>query len=110
MLLATVVWGSLVPAPPSAPGGFNDKVQHFVGYGSLALLAQLALPGRRLRAAVGVILLGFAVEVAQELMALGREASWLDALANTAGVLLATALLTLLGPALVRLRGETRHH
>ena len=98
-LLAFTVWGSLTPSPPSAPGGLSDKVQHFTAYFLLAGLAGLAFPRRLLTLAGLLVALGAGVELAQAGMALGRQGSWLDLLANTAGIASAA------GPVLLLRRG-----
>lgn len=86
--VAAVVFYSLKPHPPQLGIENGDKVQHFAAYAGLMLWwVQLAdaLP-QRLRTAAGLVLLGVAMEVAQGFTGY-REASVLDALANTAGVL-----------------------
>ena len=88
MALGAVVWGSLTPNPPTVDVSNADKVQHFAAYAGLAVLAFLALRRASLRAAAALILFGVGVEVAQAATALGRQGSWLDAVANSAGVLL----------------------
>lgn len=90
-LLLLVLWGSLTPQPPSAPGRISDKIQHFSAYFALAGLAGLALSRRPRLVAVGLIGFGIAVEIGQALMALGRQGTVFDALANALGV--AAALL-----------------
>lgn len=86
--LAAVLWGSLTPNPPTVDVSNADKVQHFAAYAGLAVLAFLALRRASLRAAVALMLFGVGVEVAQAATAQGREGSWLDAIANSAGILL----------------------
>lgn len=97
-VLLLTVWGSLTPSPPSAPGGLSDKVQHFTAYFLLAGLAGTAFPRRLLSIAALLIALGAGVELAQAGMALGRQGSWLDLLANIAGVASAAGLALLLRP------------
>jgi VanZ family protein len=89
---AGVAWGSLTPHPPTVNMSHADKVQHFFAYAGLAALAFAAVRRRSLAAAGVVLLLGVGVEVAQVITDLGRSGSWLDALANTAGVGLVAAL------------------
>ena len=90
-----LIAGSLHPAPPipvSAPG--SDKIGHFLAYGGLLLwFGQL---GRQYQwpAAIGLFVLGVALEGLQGLMA-SRHASLGDVLANSAGILLALAALRL---------------
>ena len=83
-----VSWGELTPNPPDISVSQWDKVQHFIAYFGLALLATLAWERRgwRLRIFLGVIALGGLLEILQGLV--GRDAAWLDQLANTVGALL----------------------
>lgn len=87
--LAFVAWGSLTPNPPQPGPGLGDKVQHFGAYLGLGALSFLALHGRSVRAAAGLLAFGGLIEVLQLTMALGRTASWLDMVANAAGLALA---------------------
>ncbi|OAI45034.1 hypothetical protein AYO42_03625 [Rhizomicrobium sp. SCGC AG-212-E05] len=83
-----VCWGELTPNPPDISTSQWDKVQHFTAYFGLALLATLAW-GRRgwlLRILLSVIALGGLLEILQGFV--GRDAAWLDQLANTVGALL----------------------
>jgi VanZ family protein len=95
--IALVVLFSLAPAflLPQVPAG-GDKAEHFLAYFVLAAAAvQLfATRGALLRAGVGLVALGVALEVAQALLTSTRQMDVQDALANTLGVLagLATAL------------------
>ena len=74
----------------------SDKIEHLLSYFLLASGAvQLFLRGRALwLAAVGLVMLGVGIELAQGAFTSDRFADPLDALANTVGVLLgmATAL------------------
>jgi len=91
--VALVVFFSLQPHPPELAIEQGDKVQHFLGYGGLMLWwVQLAgtLPAR-VRTAAWLVALGIGMEVAQGFTGY-REASVLDACANTAGVLLGWSL------------------
>jgi len=83
-----VCWGELTPNPPDISASQWDKVQHFTAYFGLALLATLAWAqrGRLPRILLGVIALGGALEILQGFV--GRDAAWLDQLANTVGALL----------------------
>jgi VanZ family protein len=88
--LAVVTWGELTPHPPTIEIGQWDKAQHFTAYFGLALLATLGWGLRRSLWVVflAVVLLGGGLEVLQGL--LGRDAAWLDQLANTLGALAGT--------------------
>jgi VanZ family protein len=94
ILLVWTVNDSLERHPPNFGGLFpSDKVLHFMGYFLLA--TWFAGVARRSRYwLVGMLLIAFsgAIEIAQGLMHNGRQAEWLDLLANTCGV---TAALTL---------------
>lgn len=88
--IGLVVVASLVPAMllPQVPAG-GDKLEHFSAYCLLALLAVQLFDSRRalMRAAVGLVLLGIALELAQGLLTSTRQMDVHDALANTVGVL-----------------------
>ena len=92
--LAVVAWGELTPHPPQiADEVFGwDKGVHFTAYFGLALLASLAWGLRRsvLLVLVGVIALGGVLEILQSFT--GRDAEWLDELANSLGALTGTAV------------------
>ncbi len=71
----------------------SDKLAHTAGYFVLGLLTFAAYESRRSRFwwLLGAVALGVGLELAQDLVP-QREMSILDAVANTAGVLLAAAL------------------
>ncbi|MBM5570839.1 MULTISPECIES: VanZ family protein [Deefgea] len=77
------IWiGSLMPmSGPSIENG--DKIQHFIGYGVLALLAQLIWHQPR-KIWLGATLMGVAVEFAQALTPY-RSFDTHDMLANSIG-------------------------
>lgn len=83
-----VAWGELTPHPPSEASLVPDKVEHFVAYFGLALLATLAWGLKRSLWLVllAVILLGGVLEILQDFM--GRDAEWLDQAVNIVGALL----------------------
>lgn len=91
VLMVLVVVGSLLPArglpQPLFPG--FDKVQHFVGYALLSAYAVLLFQRMRAQAlaAIGLMLLGIAIEVAQARFTLTRTGSTADALTNALGIL-----------------------
>lgn len=97
--IALVIVASLLPAVllPQVPAG-GDKVEHFGGYFLLAAAAvQLyATRASLLRAGLALVLLGAALEIAQELLTSTRQMDPWDALANAAGV--AAGLATMLTP------------
>jgi VanZ family protein len=81
---------SLAPPPAvDAPRG-SDKLVHFLCYGALAVGAVQLFATRAglLRAAVGLVALGVALELAQEAFTQTRMLDPRDAVANTLGVLL----------------------
>jgi VanZ family protein len=105
--VALIVWGELTPHPPSLGGILGwDKAEHFTAYFGLASMAtmMLGLRPRLVPAIVGVILLGGVLEIAQAYT--GRDAEFLDFVANSIGALAGTLvaasfLLLLRGRALV---------
>jgi len=91
--VAVVAYYSLKPHPPELGIAQGDKIQHFAAYGGMMLWwVQLAATRiARVRTAVSLITLGIGLEIAQSFTGY-REASVLDACANSAGVLLGWAL------------------
>lgn len=92
--------GELTPNPPRLEGPFLwDKLDHFIAYFGLALLASLAWGLRRSLAWIflGVLMLGAGLEGLQALV--GRDAEWGDMLANslgaTTGLILAALYLAI---------------
>ena len=87
LLLTVVIWGSLqtsVDLP--APGGF-DKIEHFGTYAFLCLWFTGMVARRRYWVvAVFLLALGLAMEVAQYLMAAGRQGDPYDMAANAMGI------------------------
>lgn len=83
--VALVIWGEL------RKGGdmfdVPDKVEHFVAYGGLAGMAVLAVGERKhaMRIAAALIVMGAVLEIVQAIV--GRDASYWDEVANTAGAL-----------------------
>jgi VanZ family protein len=100
--VAVIVWGELTPSLPLALDHIWDKAEHFIAYFGLAAMATFALGlGRKLVLAIfGVLLLGAVLEVVQRYI--GRDASLLDMVANTLGVMaglcLAAVTVTLVEP------------
>ena len=80
-----VTWGELTPHPPAIRE--PDKFLHFLAYFGLAGLATTAFRHRRsiILAALALIAFGGALEILQAYT--GRDAEWLDEVANTIGVL-----------------------
>ncbi len=88
VLLAWTVNESLVRHPPNfGPLFASDKVLHFTGYFLLATwFGGVARRARYWAVGVGLVVLSGLIEIAQGLMHNGRDAEWLDFLANTLGV------------------------
>jgi len=99
-MIALVIVGSLLPALllPDLPAG-SDKIEHLLGYAILSASAVQLFATRRalLFAAIGLVLLGVGIEVAQDALTTTREMDVWDAMANTLGVIagMATAMLPL---------------
>lgn len=91
LMMAAVAVGSLLPSAglPGLPFPGADKLQHLIGYAALSAYAVMLFAGPRahFRAAVGLVLLGLAIEGAQGALTASRTADPLDLLANLAGVL-----------------------
>ena len=65
----------------------SDKVTHFAGYCALAIwFAGVVRRSRYLIVAVALMAFGGALEIAQGFMNQGRQADWLDFLANSLGI------------------------
>ena len=84
--LAATAWLSLVPAQtlPQALNGW-DKAQHALGFAALTAAGLVAYPRSWVRIAVGLLLFGVGIELAQAAGGL-RQGDWLDWLADAAGV------------------------
>lgn len=92
VLIAGVIGVSLVPArdlPSSLFFHGFDKVEHAVGYAVLSLYAGMLFAQRRAQAlaAIGLVLLGIGMEIAQAMFTDSRSAELQDALAGAFGVL-----------------------
>jgi VanZ family protein len=95
-LIAVIIAGSLLPAdelPKPAFAGI-DKLEHFLGYAALSGYAVMLFERARAHAlaAVAMLLLGVAIELAQGAITQSRRADAIDVLANTLGVLVGWAL------------------
>lgn len=85
-----------LPQPPAMPGAMNDKQLHVLAFLVLATLAAFAFPRiSLLRLFLGLAAFGGAIELIQAIPTVGREASWLDWMAD----LVATAAALLLAGA-----------
>jgi VanZ family protein len=87
VLTVLVIWLS-VKAPGEGPGlPIWDKLQHFMAYAALGFAGSLGFPGRKptIFLALGVVLLGAALEVAQSFVP-ARDMSFGDGVADLLGV------------------------
>ncbi len=89
---------AIVPAEAAWHLSASDKVEHFVAFLVVAVLARLALPRVRARVALaGTILFGAVIELSQLVMPFGRTASLVDlaadALAAAVGIAIAAPLV-----------------
>lgn len=84
---------SLVPSLP-LPGQGSDKIGHFLAYFTLTAWAVsiFRTRGAHLLAALSLVALGVAMELAQATLTTVRLGDLRDALANTAGVALGLSL------------------
>ena len=91
VLIAAVIAGSLLPADelPVPPFAAFDKLEHAFGYGMLSAYAMMLFARRRTQAwaAVGLVVLGIAIEVAQARWTSSRSGDPSDVLADLIGVL-----------------------
>jgi VanZ family protein len=100
-MVATVVWLSVTPAPPTIDFQHGDKLGHFLAYGSLMFwFSQLYGKTTRMFYAAGFIAMGIALEFVQGRLEY-RTYEVYDMYANALGVLLGWALALIL-PRLLR--------
>ena len=107
LAVAIVCVASLTPPPIELPR-HGDKVEHLLAYALLAAAAvQVFRPGRfLLGVGVVLVLMGIGLEFAQGALTATRMADPVDALANSAGVLLGLATVrSRLSDALLNRRG-----
>jgi VanZ family protein len=87
---------ALHPRPPAVPTDPPDKVQHFVAFLTLGLLAARAYPAASLLAiAAGLAAAGALIEIIQLIPALNRSGSFLDWVADLSGIAAALAVTAL---------------
>ena len=94
LAIALVIAVCLMPPPPLPPLPDNsDKLEHLLAYFVLAACAVQLFSGRRALAfaALGLVVLGIGIEIAQGLLTTTRAADPRDAVANTLGVALGMA-------------------
>jgi len=91
LLVAGVIVGSLLPADelPAPPFAGFDKLEHAFGYGVLSAYGVMLFARRRTQAwaAVGLVVLGIAIEIAQACWTSSRSGDPTDVLADLVGVL-----------------------
>jgi VanZ family protein len=93
LLAAGIVVGSLLPGPMVATAASHDKLEHAGAYFVLTFWI-VGLVGRRWypKAALAALVLGGAMEAAQGLFTVSRQADVLDLIADGAGISLALSL------------------
>ena len=96
LLIAGVIVGSLLPADelPMPPFAGFDKLEHAFGYGVLSAYAVMLFARRRTQAwaAMGLVVLGIAIEIAQARWTASRSGDPSDVLADLLGVLAGLAI------------------
>ena len=87
LLVLAVTYSCLVPAGDLPAVGMNDKVEHGIAYVVMMLWFGGLFPrGKYWLIVLALLLFGAAIEVAQELMHLGRTGDVMDWLADAGGV------------------------
>lgn len=101
-LIFAVVMADLPKPPKLLIDEFGDKFQHILAFATLAGLAALGFPPTiRWRVAERLSFLGALIEVTQSIPALHRDCDIRDWIADTAAIVVVTAVM---GPLLRRLR------
>jgi VanZ family protein len=93
--VALTVAFSLMPPVLDSSGSHTDKLVHLTGYAVLMFWWAQLVVGQRWKLAVAIVLLGIAIELLQGLTP-NRQPDVLDALANSAGVLIGWLVARLL--------------
>jgi hypothetical protein len=89
-IMAGVIYGSLDRPDTVAPFLISDKLMHFGAYWLMTMWFAGVLQRRRYPwLAVGLVLVGGAIELLQGAMGFGRDADWRDMVANTLGIVTA---------------------
>lgn len=84
----------LLPQQALPKVGLSDKTEHFAAFGLLTFWFGTIVVRRDLPwVALGVLLFGGLIELAQSAMGLGRSGDWWDLLADAIGVLLGCLLV-----------------
>lgn len=98
VLVAIILVIAIVPQAQAPLGTPSDKVNHIIAFFTLAFLAKLLWPEKRIWVkALWLAAFGALIEVLQGVMAVGRNADWLDFVADVvaalAGLFAARAVL-----------------
>ena len=107
VLAVVIVWAACLVSLKGVPVPGSDKWQHFLAYFLLAFSGVQLWRGRPalIRLALGLLLMGAAIEVAQGSFTAARQADPRDMLANALGVAAGLVLsATPLGNLLLRLQ------
>ena len=97
--LAGAVTLALLPHPPHVPE-LNDKAQHMLAFGTMALLGAFAFPRfPKVHLAERLSFLGALVEVLQAIPALHRDCDIRDWIADTVAIIAVLILLEMFKPA-----------
>ncbi|MEQ1509594.1 MAG: hypothetical protein ABL909_04230 [Sphingopyxis sp.] len=81
-------YATLSPVPPMPPGAPSDKVQHFVAFATLTVLAIAAYPRAKWQVLLpSLIAFGALIECVQAIPALHRSPEWLDLAADSGAVI-----------------------
>jgi VanZ family protein len=94
LLVGAAVYVCLLP-PDDIPRPFalSDKVNHLLGHAALAAyFSGLVAPRSRWTIFAGLLLMGVGIEIAQNLMHVGRQSDVRDVLANCCGAALGLLL------------------
>jgi VanZ family protein len=87
LLVAGVIFGSLMPGPPGPDVGHFDKLEHALAYAVLAVwFTGISLRANYRKVAVALAGLGVAIEFLQQAMPYGRIADPWDLAANVLGI------------------------
>jgi hypothetical protein len=99
VIVAVVTTTSLMPPKNLPKVNLSDKLEHALAYAVLAFwFASLVLRRSFVWVALGLLVLGGAIEITQGMMPYGREGDWYDLYADAAGIALGLMLaLTPLG-------------
>jgi VanZ family protein len=94
-VVALVVVFALAMLPLPAPitvVSFQDKIEHGLAFLALTLLGQAGWPAQRMLIALGLVLYGALIEIAQHWLTTHRVGDPADVLANSIGVAVGTVV------------------